>query len=272
VAIGLLVLLTMAATTSDAGAVVSRSVPPAIPAEMVRVGPGTFTPLYPPSPTQTTVRVEAFLLDRRPVTNEAFRAFVEQETRWRRDRISPLFADARYLAHWEGPTKLGPRALPDHPVVHVSWFAAKAYCERQGKRLPTENEWELAALADETSPDAHESPAWTQRILEWYARSTASTLRPVGLSPPNYWGVFDLHGLVWEWVLDFNSTIVSSDSRENGESDRLRFCGSAALQASGAKTDYANFMRVAFRSSLEARFTTGTLGFRCAANWQEVAR
>ena len=52
-------------------------------------------------------------------------------------------------------------------MVQVSWFAASAYCEAQGARLPTWNEWEYAAAADETRRDARKDPVWRERILAW---------------------------------------------------------------------------------------------------------
>jgi formylglycine-generating enzyme required for sulfatase activity len=108
-------------------------------------------------------------------------------------------------------------------------------------------------------------------LLHLYDRPTPKALPLVGQAPANYWGVRDLHGLVWEWVLDYNSTLVSSDSRGGNGADRLPFCGVGGL-ALGAKEDYAGFMRFAFRSSLEARYTAATLGFRCARDAAEPAR
>jgi formylglycine-generating enzyme required for sulfatase activity len=148
-------------------------------------------------------------------------------------------------------------------VVHVSWFAARAYCQERGARLPTENEWELASTATETELDGRNDPIWKKRVLDWYAQPTPKVLPEVGKTPPNYWGVFDLHGLVWEWVDDFNSVLVAVDTRESGDAEKGRFCGSGALAASD-KVDYASFMRIAFLSSLKAHYTTGNLGFRCA--------
>lgn len=74
----------------------------------------------------------------------------------------------------------------------------------------------------------------------------------------------DLHGLVWEWVDDFNALIVSGDSRDQGDPDKLKFFGAGALSLKD-RENYAVLMRVAFLSSLEARSTAHSLGFRCAA-------
>jgi sulfatase modifying factor 1 len=247
--------------------------PPAlavVPAEMARVGPGVLRPVYLADAASATVAVPAFRLDRVPVTNAEFLAFVRADPRWQRGHVPRVFADDGYLAHWAGPTALGPDAAADQPVTRVSWFAARAYCAARGKRLPTEDEWELAAAAGERGPDGAAEPGFRARILAWYATPTPPRLPAVGRRAPNYWGVRDLHGLVWEWVLDFNGTLVSSDSRSGKSGDRLPFCGAGALAASD-KQDYAGFMRTAFRASLEARYTARSLGFRCAQD-AEAAR
>jgi sulfatase modifying factor 1 len=231
--------------------------------DMVQVGPGAHRLAFPSDGGPEVVPVAAFLMDRTPVTVEAWLGFVRSNARWQRDRVSRLFADEGYLGDWAGPLEPGPGIDPQAPVTQVSWFAARAYCEARGARLPTELEWEFAASADERRADARDEPAFVERILGWYAARTPARLPSVGRDAANLWGVRDLHGLVWEWVLDFNAAMVTGDSREGGAADGMRFCGASALGARDAR-DYASFMRAAFRSSLEARFTTRNLGFRCA--------
>jgi formylglycine-generating enzyme required for sulfatase activity len=75
--------------------------------------------------------------------------------------------------------------------------------------------------------------------------------------------VEDLHALVWEWTLDFNSALVSGESRGDASLDRTLYCGAGASNAADF-ADYAAFMRFAYRASLEANYTTGQLGFRTA--------
>jgi formylglycine-generating enzyme required for sulfatase activity len=233
--------------------------------EFAQVGPGTYRPLYPPSPQEMAIEVHAFRLDKLPVTNGDFLAFVRAHPEWARDRVARIFADSDYLSHWAAPSELGANVDALQPVVRVSWFAAKAYCAARGARLPTESEWELAASASRTSTDGRNDAAWREQILTWYARPNPKRLPRVGTTPANYWGVQDLHGLVWEWVLDFNSAMVNTDARKSGDKDRLTFCGGGAITAT-EKGDYPSFMRIAFRSSLRADYTTHTLGFRCAAD------
>lgn len=212
---------------------------------------------------QGGVRIAPFALMRKPVTNTEFLAFVKRHPQWRRDKVPALFAEERYLQHWASPLELGPRALPEQPVVWVSWFAADAYCGSLDARLPTWSEWEYAAAADETRRDARKDPAWRERILAWYARPSDQVLPRAGLQAANAYGVHDLHGLVWEWTEDASSLLVDADNRSQGDPDRARFCGAGALSMDD-RENYAVLMRVAMLSSLEGRDATANLGFRCA--------
>jgi len=235
--------------------------------EWVRVPSGRLRPLFPPSADEQEISVNAVWLAKRPTTNAEYLWFVTTHPRWRRGRVSALFADSRYLQHWAGPTDLGDTP-PHQPVTNVSWFSAKEYCAALSARLPTEAEWQHAAIASPTAADGRRDPIWSKQILEWYASPSHGPERDVGQSAPNYWGLQDMHGLVWEWVLDFNSTLVTSDSRNPRSTDKLTFCGAGA-QAAGDPEDYASFMRTAFLGSLRANRVTRHLGFRCARDVRE---
>ncbi len=237
-------------------------------AQRAPIGPADFTPAVAPAPGQTRVHVGRFLLDRRPVTNGEFLAFVLKHPQWQRDRAPRLLADGEYLSHWAGPATLGDLVGAEQPVTRVSWFAARAYCAAAGGRLPTWHEWELAAAADASSADARSSAAWRARILDWYAQPAGPPLARVGAGQPDVHGIYDLHGLVWEWVEDISALMVSGDSRTQGDPDRLAFCGAGALSAQD-RENYPMLMRMAFLSSIEAGSTARSLGFRCAAEASE---
>jgi formylglycine-generating enzyme required for sulfatase activity len=238
------------------------------PPGMSRVGPGIYRPLYPASAAEREVPVKAFWLDVKLVTNRDYLSFVGRNPAWRRDRVKRLLADETYLAHWESADKLGSEVRASSPVTNVSWFSAKAYCAERGARLPTEREWELAGLAGDSVPDGSGDPRWVGRILAFYSKPARGVLGDVARGKPNFWGIYDMHGLVWEWISDFGASLVASDSREKGDGERNRFCGASGADAQNP-SDYAAFMRVAYRSSLEAPYTTARLGFRCARDLEK---
>lgn len=236
---------------------------------MVAIGPAEFESVVPPSEKEKVAHIPKFKLDVLPVSNEQFLTFVRQHSEWQRGRVSKLFADEGYLTHWAAADKLADTEQAQQPVVRVSWFAATAYCEARGARLPRWYEWELAAAADTTKADARNDPEWRQQMLSWYSRPGTEALPRIGSRPANYYGVKDLHGVIWEWVEDYNAMLVGTDNREQGGADKLKFCGAGALSME-QKENYAVLMRVALLSSLEARYTTRNLGFRCARDVTET--
>ncbi len=223
---------------------------------------GSYTPLLRRAgePAQA---VASYALATLPVTNGEFLAFVTATPKWRRSQVSPIFADASYLKHWVSDLEPGPRAPLDAPVVHVSWFAARAYARWAGARLPTTAEWELAAQAGLTRLEGKSDPERQRILYAWLARPTPPVLPSVATAHADVHGVRGLHGLIWEWVEDFNTALVTGESRADTSVERDLFCGSGSLGASDP-TDYAAFMRQALRASLQANNTTSSLGFRCA--------
>lgn len=232
------------------------------PAGMVVINGGVFKPLFRSTADFKEVAVKPFCLDVLPVTNEDFLRFVRANPRWQRSAVKRLFADESYLKTWVGDLELGTNAPAHAPVTFVSWFAAKAYAQWSGKRLPTTAEWELVAAAGYTNVDGEVDVAFKRDLLAWYA-APAQKLANVGAGRTNYWGVHDLHGLVWEWVADFNTSMVTGDARGDTGLDRQLFCGSGAVGAKDV-SNYAAFMRYGFRSSLKADYCVHNLGFRCA--------
>jgi formylglycine-generating enzyme required for sulfatase activity len=232
-------------------------------ADYPAVAGGTFNSVLPPDGKSAPAQVLPFRLRATPVTNAEFLAFVTRHPQWRKGNTAALFADREYLSHWAGPTTLGPDAGADQPVTRVSWFAARAFCESEGARLPTWHEWEYAAAADETRTDARSDARWRERLLGWYSTPASDVLADVGHSAPNAWGVRDLHGLIWEWIDDQGALMVTGDNREQGDPDLFEFCGAGAASFKD-RENYAVLMRIAMLSSLRAADTTRRLGFRCA--------
>ena len=221
-----------------------------------------------------TVHLDAFFMDTHEVTNAQYKRFVDANPQWGKDNIEARFHDGRYLHHWTGTDY--PAGKADHPVVLVSWYAAMAYAEWAGKRLPTEAEWEYAArggLAGQKYP-------WGNTITPAdanYHESGIGGTTPVGQYPPNGYGLYDMAGNVYEWCLDAwdaDFYAASHDSRnpiaggmtlqelrENFTTipnDRIR------VLRGGTWTDDAPSLHVADRVGNTPANTLGRDGFRCA--------
>ena len=230
---------------------------------MARIPEGYFIPPFPSGGDsaggQAKIRIPAFHIDAMPVTVGEYLTFLRQHPEWRKSRVKGIFADSAYLRSWKGD--LQPSAKnPSAPATQVSWYAAKAYCESEGKRLPSTREWERIA---QTVPVGQDSAAYVEQVLEWYGRP-ASRDAPVGRGSNNAYGVRDLLGKIWEWTSDFNRE--GPEGLASGDRNNSFFCGGAARSAKPSGVDYATYMRFAMRSSLKPEFSTSSLGFRCAGD------
>jgi formylglycine-generating enzyme required for sulfatase activity len=146
-----------------------------------------------------SVTVKDFYLDQNLVTNSDFRRFVAGNPKWDLGgQPSQSAREDHYLIHWSTPSAAS--AQPDHPVVNVTWNAAQAYCEWQGKRLPTEAEWEFAARSghDVLFPWGDEPPDETRANFD----NNVGATTPVAAYPANPYGLFDMAGNVWQFLAD----------------------------------------------------------------------
>lgn len=233
----------------------------AVPPAYVPVPAGTLASVLARDADGGPTAIAAFEMRETPVTVAEWQRFVRAHPEWRRGQVARAFADDGYLGQWRSDVDPPPGARPSQPVTEVSWFAAQAYCETEGARLPSWPEWEYVAAADARRRDARADPAWRARILAWYGRPATQALPDVG-GEPNAYGVRDLHGLVWEWVDDFNALLINPDSRSADDPDKLQFCGAGAIDLQD-RQNYAVLMRVALLSSLQAAQSTSSLGLRC---------
>ncbi|MBV2167970.1 MAG: formylglycine-generating enzyme family protein [Bdellovibrio sp.] len=226
--------------------------------DMVLVPAGSFQ--MPAFLDKTPRKVSEFFIDKHPVTNTQYLKFVTAHPEWRKSKAKKIFVDGNYLEYWKGDLDFGGPEMASSPVVRVSWYAARAYCDSLGKRLATIDEWEY--VGQMAFKDKRELKSL---ILEWYGQGAEWPLPGVMKKTPNILDVYDMHGLIWEWVEDFNSSMVTGESRSDVALDRNLFCGGGAASAADP-ADYAAFMRYAFRSSLQAKYTVRNLGFRCVKN------
>lgn len=147
------------------------------------------------------VDLAAFAIDRLPVTNADFAAFLEQ--------TGPIGADGVRLYDFDdGDARIRRRdgrwqadaGFERHPVVEVTWVGALRYCQRLGKRLPTEAEWEKAARGGDARryPWGNEPPDATRaRFAARWNETAPVGAHPRGASPH---GALDMAGNVWHWV------------------------------------------------------------------------
>ena len=176
--------------------------------EMANIPGGSYRPLYLKKDTPM-ISVKPFQIDKTPVTNAEFAQFVKANPKWQRGNVSVKQAESNYLKQWD---KNGPKAADaNKPVTNVSWFAAHTYCAAQGKRLPTNDEWEFVGLASELQANGSNEPSYNRTILSWYENGSKG-LKNIQQNKPNFYGVYDMHGLIWEWTSDFNSSQITSGS------------------------------------------------------------
>lgn len=226
--------------------------------DQVHIPGGAYQPFFPNSKytkERRTVKISSFSLDPAPVTNGKYLEFVKTHPEFQKSKIPTVLAEKSYLNHWKGDLELQSPEQADEPVRFVSWFAAKSYCESKSHFLPTIEQWEFAAKESGAAMEKS-----TAEIMDWYAKPGDLSPNKVRQKKPNKYGLYDMHGLIWEWSSDFNSTLISNDSRAGGGDG---FCGGASA-SSRNPNDYAAFMRFAFRSSLKASYAVNNLGFRCA--------
>ncbi len=227
---------------------------------MLTITGGMYLPFY--SSNDSLVKVDSFLIDEHPVTNQDYLLFVKANPQWRRSQIKKIFEDGNYLKHWVNDTTLPVNSNPQAAICNVSWYAAKAYAKAVGKRLPTLDEWEFVAMADTDTSNARSKKSYSDNIVNLYLEKNRQ-LNPVKQSPANYWGVYNMFDLVWEWTDDFNSVLVSGESRAGEYGDKNLVCAAGATSATDV-LNYAAFMRFGLRTSLKANYTVNNLGFRCA--------
>lgn len=216
----IVVLIALACTVAPA-----RPRPPSVPAGMVLVPAGPFlmgseegredeAPLR-------EVYLDAFYIDRYEVTNAEYAAFLnaigghvgrcgghdcaDTEVENPDSRIFYNYKTRRYEVE---------AGYENHPVIKVSWYGAKAYCEHHGKRLPTEAEWEKAARGT----DGRAYP-WGDQFEVGRANvgGRVGDTMPVGSYPAGAspYGAYDMAGNVWEWVEDWYRAYPGSHCRSD---------------------------------------------------------
>ena len=153
----------------------------------------------------------------------------------------------------------------DNPVETVSWDDTQDFCKKltvemkQSVRLPTEAEWEFACRAGtRTAYSSGDSESDLARVA-WYGANSKSTTHPVGQKESNFFGLYDMHGNVWQWCQDFFGEDYSQSSTENPQGPSQ---GAWRLLRGGSWDDYPMDCRSANRLGYGPGFRDEHLGFR----------
>jgi len=194
---------------------------------------------------QQRVYLNAFYISKTEITNHQYKQCVRAK----------VCEEPRGLAHYQDLN------YAHHPVVYVSWFGARAFCEWVGGRLPTEAEWEYAARG----PDGHiypwgnDSPTCARSNFWECSGDTASVWeRTDGAS---WCGVYAMAGNVWEWVNDWYGEYSSTAQKNPTGPER----GVGRVLRGGAWLYFAGSVRSANRNWGTPVSSDLSLGFRCAA-------
>lgn len=249
-----------------------------------------------------TVHVDAFRIDRHPVTNAQYAAFTEAtgyrtvaEQRGFGLVYGAAFWEETQDADWRHPTGHAgapAAARPDHPVVHIAWPDAHAYATHAGLRLPTEAEWEYAARGPDTErtwpwgqewdPDrcttaetpgsatVHDMTSWRSWWAGYRTRHPLPGTTPVGAHPSGAspFGVADLSGNVQEWTDDRYGPY---DPARHYGNLYTRITGRYRVIRGGSWMHYRWQSRCAERIAADPLYSNFSTGFRCAADHPDAS-
>jgi formylglycine-generating enzyme required for sulfatase activity len=208
------------------------------------------------------VAIEPFYIDVHPVTNEQFCRFLEamgsDKDAQNNDLIRLRESRLKRIA---GKLTIEP-GYAQHPVVGVSWYGATAYAQWAGKRLPTEAEWEIAALGGQADAQFPSGNAIEKSQANFFSSDTT----PVMSFSPNGYGLFDMAGNVYEWCADWYDPNYYEMSAQEPDRPHGPHQGIYRVLRGGCWRSVKEDLRCAHRHRNNPGAVNSTYGFRCASS------
>jgi gamma-glutamyl hercynylcysteine S-oxide synthase len=214
----------------------------------VEIGAGSSGFAYDNERPRHTVELKPFLIDRTPVTNQAFAAFIEET-----DGEPPLYWERDGEGGWVRTAMGRTEALdPGHPVVHVDWHQAGAFASWAGKRLLTEHEWEAAAAGADRDHANLDHLAFGCAPAGAYSEAAADC------------GAVQMIGDVWEWTSSDFVGYPGFEAFPYPEYSEVFFGPDHKVLRGGAWATRRNVIRTTFRNWDYPQRRQIFAGLRCA--------
>ncbi len=257
---------------------------PASSIQTVLIPAGTFTMGSPASEvnrrsdeTQYPVTLSAYRMSKYEITNTQYAAFLNAKSIgsdgiWAAAPVYPtqalIYANTSWGLTYSGSQWVPVTGFEDAPVIYVTWYGATEYATYIGGTLPTEAQWEYACRAGTTTPfNTGNFLTNLQANYNWEylyngGTNTVTTYpgktQDVGTYAPNAYGLYDMHGNVWEWCADWYGTYpTTAQTNPTGATT-----GSIRVIRGGSWFSNARYCRSAFRNSSYPSSYSNNIGFR----------
>jgi len=207
-------------------------------------------------------KLAGFRLDAKPVTNAQFAKFMNDIGGAREvDGHLLVWTFIRGI-HRTGNRWEAQQGCGDFPAVGVTWYGASSYAKHYRKRLPTEAEWEYACRAGNAGKWCFGDDAKSLGDHAWYDGNAGADMHAAGGKSPNAWGLYDMHGNVWEWCSDwYDEEYYAESPAKNPKGPSAR---KFRVLRGGSRLNSAARCRCANRGATDPGDKDGVIGFRCA--------